>query len=38
MQAHELVIKKQKFDADLWVLEIEDLHNTYDLDAPISEF
>jgi len=34
-QAKAIIDKKRHFDADLWVLEIEDMRNTYQLDAPV---
>lgn len=33
--ASESIAKKRSFDPDLWVLEIEDLRQTYEPDAPI---
>ena len=36
--ADALIMKKRGFDPDLWVLEIEDAREQYELDAPISEF
>lgn len=34
-QAQSVVEKKRSYDADLWVLEIEDLRGIYQLDAPL---
>jgi len=33
--AQEVVDKKRSFDSDLWVLEIEDMREIYQLDAPV---
>lgn len=35
--ANERVAKKRAFDEDLWVVEIEDLRQTYKPDAPVLE-
>ncbi len=35
--ASEQVAKKRAFDEDLWVVEIEDLRQTYEPDAPVLE-
>ncbi|GHF15908.1 hypothetical protein GCM10017044_07680 [Kordiimonas sediminis] len=35
--AKEKIARKRSFDEDLWVLEIEDRHATYCLDAPIEQ-
>ncbi len=34
----ERIARKRQFDEDLWVLEIEDMRASYELDAPISRF
>lgn len=36
--ADALIMKKRGYDPDLWVLEVEDQAESYELDAPISEF
>ncbi len=33
--AQGVIDKKRSFDSDLWVLEIEDMRATYQLDAPV---
>ncbi len=34
----ETIMKKRAFDEDLWVLEVEDLRQTYVPDAPVVDF
>ncbi len=34
-QAQTIIDKKRHFDADLWILEIEDMRGIYQLDAPL---
>ena len=34
-EADECISKKRQYDADLWVLEIEDMRAVYEADAPI---
>ncbi|MBL4788177.1 MAG: DUF1491 family protein [Kordiimonadaceae bacterium] len=36
--ADDAITKKRQYDSDLWVVEIEDTAQAYQLDAPISEF
>ena len=36
VEADARIAKKRRFDSDLWVIEIEDMHASYSCDAPVS--
>jgi len=36
--ADSVLQKKRQFDADIWIIEIEDRRSLYELDAPLSDF